>query len=249
MVFTLFQKKIPGFTIPQKEFFDRFDTFIPLVTTGKGAYYQPTFKHVKIALDKSISDRLENSKWYQDGLFYHEYGHAFDAQNNLAKDAKLLKIYNDWQKDVLKDGGAALEQAIQGVLKPRKDKFEDWWNNSKEKKVFDDKINDARAKGDFNAVIQARKDRLEAYLAYYRKELYDLEEQLGGLSDCVQSAIKGRRFIYPRGHSGNYFKSKDMQITEFLAHCSENYWKGNIYFEQLSPQLYQLMCEYIRTVK
>lgn len=248
-LFTLFQKKIPGFTIPQKEFFDRFDTFIPLVTNGKGAYYHPTFKHVKIALDKSISDRLENSKWYQDGLFYHEYGHAFDAQNNLAKDAKLLKIYNDWQKDVLKDGGAALEQAIQGVLKPRKDKFDDWWNNSKEKKVFDDRINDARAKGDFNAVIQARKDRMEAYLAYYRKELCDLEEQLGGLSDCVQAAINGRRIIQPRGHSGNYFKSKDMQLAEFLAHCSENYWKGNIYFEQLSPQLYQLMCEYIRTVK
>ena len=43
--------------------------------------------------------------------------------------------------------------------------------------------------------------------------------------------------------------SKDMQLAEFIAHCSENYWSGNPYFKQLAPQLYKLMSEYIRDIK
>ena len=83
----------------------------------------------------------------------------------------------------------------------------------------------------------------------YAEKCYDLEEQIGALSDCLGAALGGKRFVQPRGHVGKYFASRDKQLAEFIAHCSENYWSGNPYFKQLAPQLYKLMSDYIRDIK
>lgn len=246
-LFTSVRKKIPDFTLPKKEFFDRFDRFVPLMTTGSGAYYSPKFRHVCISMSDSDNLlRLRTSKWYQDGLLHHEFGHALDPQKKMCSDAKLIKIYDDWKAEVLKDNGKSLEAAIEAILKPMRKDFDDWWNASDEKKKADKAVALAKTFAERKKAIQQR-TKLRHQM--YAEKCYDLEEQIGALSDCLGAALDGKRFIQPRGHLGGYFSSKDMQLAEFIAHCSENYWSGNPYFKQLAPQLYKLMSEYIRDIK
>lgn len=83
--------------------------------------------------------------------------------------------------------------------------------------------------------------------AEYSKQLCEIEEQIGALSDCLGAALNGSRFIAPRGHLSNYFAAYEKQIAEFIAHCSENYWSGNIHFKTLAPQLYKAMRKYIES--
>lgn len=246
-LFTSVRKKIPDFTLPKKEFFDRFDRFVPLMTTGSGAYYSPKFRHVCISMSDSDNLlRLRTSKWYQDGLLHHEFGHALDPQKKMCSDSKLIKIYDDWKAEVLKDNGKSLEAAIEAILKPMRKDFDDWWNASDEKKKADKAVALAKTFAERKKAIQQR-TKLRHQM--YAEKCYDLEEQIGALSDCLGAALDGKRFIQPRGHLGGYFSSKDMQLAEFIAHCSENYWSGNPYFKQLAPQLYKLMSEYIRDIK
>ena len=246
-LFTSVRKKIPDFTLPKKEFFDRFDRFVPLMTTGSGAYYSPKFRHVCISMSDSDNLlRLRTSKWYQDGLLHHEFGHALDPQKKMCSDTKLIKIYDDWKAEVLKDNGKSLEAAIEAILKPMRKDFDDWWNASDEKKKADKAVALAKTFAERKKAIQQR-TKLRHQM--YAEKCYDLEEQIGALSDCLGAALDGKRFIQPRGHLGGYFSSKDMQLAEFIAHCSENYWSGNPYFKQLAPQLYKLMSEYIRDIK
>lgn len=246
-LFTSVRKKIPDFILPKKEFFDRFDRFVPLMTTGSGAYYSPKFRHVCISMSDSDNLlRLRTSKWYQDGLLHHEFGHALDPQKKMCSDAKLIKIYDDWKAEVLKDNGKSLEAAIEAILKPMRKDFDDWWNASDEKKKADKAVALAKTFAERKKAIQQR-TKLRHQM--YAEKCYDLEEQIGALSDCLGAALDGKRFIQPRGHLGGYFSSKDMQLAEFIAHCSENYWSGNPYFKQLAPQLYKLMSEYIRDIK
>jgi hypothetical protein len=246
-LFTSVRKKIPDFTLPKKEFFDRFDRFVPLMTTGSGAYYSPKFRHVCISMSDSDNLlRLRTSKWYQDGLLHHEFGHALDPQKKMCSDAKLIKIYDDWKAEVLKDNGKSLEAAIEAILKPMRKDFDDWWNASDEKKKADKAVALAKTFAEIKKAIQQR-TKLRHQM--YAEKCYDLEEQIGALSDCLGAALDGKRFIQPRGHLGGYFSSKDMQLAEFIAHCSENYWSGNPYFKQLAPQLYKLMSDYIRDIK
>ena len=246
-LFTDVRKKIPDFTMPKKEFFDRFDRFVPLMTTGSGAYYSPTFRHVCISMSDSDNLlRLRTSKWYQDGLMHHEFGHAIDPQKKMRSDAKLIKIYDDWKAEVLKDNGKALEAAIDAILKPMRKDFDDWWNASDEKKKADEAVALAKTFAERKKAIH---QRVKLRHQMYAEKCYDLEEQIGALSDCLGAALGGKRFVQPRGHVGKYFASRDKQLAEFIAHCSENYWSGNPYFKQLAPQLYKLMSDYIRDIK
>ena len=248
VLFTEFRTKIPGYPIPKKEFFDVFDRFVPLFTgRTSGAYFEPSKKHVYVGLSsKDYRGRLEASAWYREGLMYHEYGHALDDAKALTSSlSKITKIYENWQAEILKDDGKSLEQAIRDILKPARVEFQHWWNNSEEKKKADAAFMSARGLG----VVKATNEYNETYRKLYREHLYDLEEQLGALSDCLEAALGKSRTIDPRGHKGTYFKFKENQLAEFLAHTSENYWKGNPYFQQLAPDLYEAMIEYFKLVK
>ena len=248
-LFTVLQKKITGFPIPQKEFFDKLDRFVPLITEGSGSYYSPTFKHVCISVNKSNIERLSASKWYQSGLVFHEYGHALDYQKGIHSEKSLIKMFDDWKAAVAKDDGKALEAAIHAILDPEKQKFDDWWHNSSEQKAAMQARADAIKAGDLKAYNKAVKAYNDLYERLYREHLYELEEQLGAFSDCLGAALRGKRWVSPRNHKKNYFSIRENQLAEFIAHCSENYWNGNPYFKKLDPQLYNLMCEYIKNLK
>ncbi len=74
----------------------------------------------------------------------------------------------------------------------------------------------------------------------------DEKEKLGALSDCLQAATPGHKYISPGGHSAGYFASTDKQMAEFIAHMSENYWSGNDLFKLLAPETYKKMRELLK---
>jgi hypothetical protein len=246
-IFDEFEAKIPGFSAscPSKEFFDMFTEYVPLFTKGKGAYFSGMKKHVLIALNDSDNiERLTDSVWYRRGLFTHEFGHANDILTGQRNDAKLKKIFDDWKSEIAKDKGAALEKAIVDALQPYRDSFKNWWENSTIKQQADAEVSAAKT---YDAKKKAIDKRTKLYRKEYSKQLCDIEEQIGCLSDCLGAALGGARFVTPRGHTGTYFLSKDKQYGEFIAHCSENYWSGNAHFKSLAPQLYEAMRKYIES--
>ena len=245
-LFTTIGKKINGFPIPRKEFFDKLDRFVPLVTEGKDAFYSPKFKHVCVSMDAKFVERLSTSQWFQTGLMYHEFGHALDWQKGLKSNAELVKIYDDWKANVVKDGGKALEDAIKAILDPERKKFNDWWDDFDEKKALRTAMQDAIKMHDFAQYNKLDKEYYKLYEKKYREMLGDLEEQLGALSDCIEAAFDGKRRIPPMGHDTRYFYKKENQLAEFIAHCSENYWNNNQYFKQIDPDLYELMSEWVK---
>ena len=98
--------------------------------------------------------------------------------------------------------------------------------------------------------------KLNELIAKYQDEnkyTDDVEEQLGGLSDCIQAALQAKvppekRWVGPRGHPGtkrdgvytfDYFDKESLRMAEFIAHSSENYWSGNDLFKSLCPKTYE----------
>lgn len=198
-----------------------------------------------IALNDSDNiERLTNSIWYRKGLFTHEYGHAYDYLTGQRTDPALIKIFDEWKTEIKKDSGAALESAIVNALKPHRDAFDAWWDASDIKRKADEAVVAATSWKDKKKAMDERR-KLRGI--EYSKQLCDIEEQIGGLSDCLGAALNGKRFITPRGHSGSYFAYSDKQLAEFIAHCSENYWSGNAQFKALAPQLYEAMRKYIES--
>lgn len=251
-LFTEFRRLKPNFRIPQKEFFDRFDKFVPLHTSnpdGKGAYFSTKCKHVRIPVSGKSFERTKNSKWREDSLFYHEYGHAFDAEKGMIRDSKLTKIYDDWKSKIAKDKGFGLEAAIKKEYDEIVNSFKDRWIKDEERIRLEEEKNIASAKGDrveysrLNSALNVLEQKKRA------KYIGDKSEQLGAVSDCLGAALGGGRWINPFCHKKAYFSSREKQLNEFIAHCSENYWSGNYYFKKLAPELYKNMREYIKFFK
>ena len=122
----------------------------------------------------------------------------------------------------------------------------DWclgWRRATEfKSVFDTFKREIASKPDVQATIakMLKDERVKG------GDMTDFEERLGSVTDCLQAATHGHRFIQPRGHSSGYFAREEKQMAEFIAHCSENYWGGNDLFKQLFPDTYKEMCEIIK---
>lgn len=122
----------------------------------------------------------------------------------------------------------------------------DWcfgWRRATEfKSVFDTFKREIASKPDVQATIakMLKDERVKG------GDMTDFEERLGSVTDCLQAATPGHRFIQPRGHSSGYFAREEKQMAEFIAHCSENYWGGNDLFKQLFPDTYKEMCEIIK---
>lgn len=104
-----------------KSLFDLLNTPVALNITNSGsAYFNPSTDEVTI----SLIQRRKNSKWYAEGIFYHEYGHAVDWQTGLKDndDLKgLMKKYrktfsknsNELYKDLSKQSKLDLKEAIE----------------------------------------------------------------------------------------------------------------------------------------
>ena len=242
-LFTEFRKMDANYPIPKKEMFDKFDRFVPLQTTGtksECAYYSPTYQHVRICTNNdSHNQRLLNSEWYKDGLFYHEFGHAYADMKKMDSDTKMKDVFSKHKGIVAKDSGRAVEAAIIKKLNDEKERIRKELKNSAVYKELEGKIANAKFLSDEYFELKGKIRKLED--SVLPAKLGDLEEQLGGLSDTLMAMIEGSRWISPRGHYGDYFSGESQQLHEFQAHCAENYWKGNKYFKELMPDLYEDM--------
>lgn len=191
--------KIPGFleTMPTKDFWNTFDTYVPLYTNaGDSAYFQPNGGYVNISMsDEDNIYRLTNSDWYKAGLIHHEFGHAYDQMKGWRNDPEFIAVFESFKEEIERS------DIINGLL-----------------------------------------ERQEQEIALSVNE----EEQLGSLSDCLQAATEGHEFIPPRGHGVDYFADPELQMAEFIAHMSENYWSGNDLFESLAPETYQNMIDLLQ---
>ena len=240
-ILTEYVKKIPGMMdcLPSKAFFDSLNEFVPLVSLKSGAHFSPTYKYVNISLSDSDNiNRMSKSAWYRKGLFYHEFGHAFDHQIKLKKDSDLILTYKNWQADILKDNGVSLENFVKNKISKFNQEFE-----KKRDEIYKERS---------NLQNQGKNDESKRLWADFLKEAdlheakaMEFNEQLGAFTDCLQAAVKGHRFISPRGHDVKYF-SEDKQLDEFIAHCSENYWGNNPIFKEIAPQLYEQMQNIIK---
>ena len=253
-LFDEFEKKIPDFDkyIPEKDFFDAFPEFVPLFTkkpTGvsNGAYHLPSRGHVVIGLnDADNIERLINAEWYRKGLVYHEFGHALDHLTGQKKDAALVNIFDDFCHSLMNDATllSKMKQSVEDVLNPKRVAFGEWWVTSERYLEIERKINTARTYTEKKKLFD---ERAKARREEYNKQMCEIEEQIGAFTDALQAATASHDFISPRGHSVSYFMKKDAQLAEFIAHCSENYWSGNTYFEKIAPDLYRQMRNYIES--
>lgn len=234
-IFTEYKKKIPGMmdTLPSKGFFDSLKDFVPLVALKSGAHYSPTYRYVNISFEKDNIERMTKSPWYRKGLFYHEFGHAFDHQIKLKAKEDLVKVYNDWKISINSGDGEKLKKAVQTKL----DEF-----NADFDKFKDDAWKQYQELKRIGKTEESERLKKELFAKCEEQEALQMEfhEKLGAFTDCLQAAIDGHKFIQPRGHDVKYW-TQDMQLAEFIAHCSENYWGGNPIFKEIAPQLYDDM--------
>lgn len=231
-IFTDYVKKIPGMmeALPSKEFFDSLKDFVPLVALKNGAHYSPTYKYVNISFENDNLQRMSKSPWYRKGLFYHEFGHAFDHQIALKSKSELMRIYDDWKKVINAGEGERLKGVIQEKLDKFRADFDKFRNNARKQ------YQELKQIGKMDEAERLKKE-LFAKCEEQEALQMEFEEQLGAFTDCLQAAISGHKPIPPRRHDVKYW-TRDNQLAEFIAHCSENYWGGNPIFRVLAPQLY-----------
>lgn len=240
-IFEDFESKIAGFSksVPKKEFFDKFEEFVPLyLQKAEGAYYHPSFNHVVMSVHDDNIDRMTKAVWYRDGLFYHEYGHAYDYLKKLRNSKEFEAIFKEFASEANKDKGAALELSVKQIMQRERARL----RKDPEYMSYQSETKEAyRAKDYEKADLFEEKADARLYAL-----IYDMQEQVGAFTDCLQAALKGHRAISPRGHSSSYFLSEDLQLAEFYAHASENFWRENPYFKELAPELYKAMREFIK---
>ena len=106
-------------TMPRKAFFDSLEEYVPLSTVGKrndGCYFSHTFKHVRMPWNiKKTKERFVDSPEYRTKIIYHEFGHARDGLSPTGEwvSRKEWKdLFSTFEKEINKDGGAAIEAAI-----------------------------------------------------------------------------------------------------------------------------------------
>ena len=111
-------------TMPRKAFFDSLEEFVPLSTVGKrkeGCYYSPTFKHVRMPWNiKNTQERFIDSPEYRTKIMYHEFGHARDdlsPTGEWVSRKEWKDLFSTFEKEINKDGGAAIEAAIRKKAK------------------------------------------------------------------------------------------------------------------------------------
>lgn len=234
-IFTEYVKKIPGMmeALPSKEFFDSLKEFVPLVALKSGAHYSPTYKYVNISFDKDNIERMTKSPWFRKGLFYHEFGHAFDHQIKLKSNSELTAVYNGWKKII----NAGEGERLKGIVQEKLNKFDADFDKYRDETWA--KYSELKQKGKTDEADRLKK---ELFAKADEQEALKMEfnEKLGAFTDCLQAAINGHKFIQPRGHDVKYW-TQEKQLAEFIAHCSECYWGGNPIFKEIAPQLYDDM--------
>ncbi|WP_159467965.1 hypothetical protein [Dyadobacter sp. 3J3] len=80
-----------------RDIFSKLKSDVPMTTSkAKGSHYDPVAKAVNIKPDK----RLDQSKWEQESIIYHEYGHAVDWANGIRDTKEVKNLMTKFRKDL-----------------------------------------------------------------------------------------------------------------------------------------------------
>lgn len=213
-----------------KDFFNLFNTDSPIkltiTTKGKGSYYSPADKEVVIV----NSNRSKWSAWHRESVIYHEFGHALDFQRNLHNSTQIKSLMKIWQGKL----GKKNLYSIHGRYRDSEGKIQSGQHTIEVPQIayISQKLND----------LYRRIDKMDEKIFKKRGiTKADVCEQIA----ATQDTIKSINIQYGWGHSTAYFKKAGTREAEFIAHCFENKFIGNMIFKKYLPDLYQTMIEYI----
>ena len=193
------------------------------------AHYSTRFKHVSInrKFFDQVRGRCAGNMYEVSNIFYHEYGHALDDQRDWIKKKKIADLFGKYS-------------AKYNAMMP--DEIKEMFGNAKTryiKKRFD--------------------EGAEADLIYGTPS----DERYSNVSDVIQALRSDHLEIYG-GHGDKYYymidKNGDVifdkdgiplqniqaQLSEFVAHMNEAYWRGNLFWELFDKDLYDEVREIMR---
>lgn len=200
-----------------------------ILKNSKDSYHQAGT--VVIGMGK----RWKESKYFQEKIVYHEYGHAIDAQRRLR--------YSQEVKDLMNKHRDLLSKEVAFT------RFVPSWNMEARKTTFVKKT-DQVAKIE---AISKRIDLLHRKISGMSGDVFakrgisraDVLEAIGSTQDTIMSLNPN----FGWGHSKSYYKNIGMKEAEFLAHSFENAFGGNPIFKKYLPELYEETIKYIKSLK
>lgn len=240
--------KVPGYLdkMPKKKFWDSFDKYIPLYTNiyekdKCNAYFSPYFNSVVISvLDDDNIKRFTDSDWFKSGLLHHEFGHAYDYNHGWKNDDKFLKLYEDFKKEIkeAEKNGTSVGNKINGYIKKKKDEYKNKHNKSPQ--YYSDFLT-----SDEIEMLTKISDCLQAATDNHIKVFGGHQETITEERDPLTGRVI-RKFVPGYFDEKVNPNGKNNQMAEFIAHASENYWSGNVLFEEMFPETYGKMQQLLK---
>lgn len=248
-IFTEIMPAVKDFSMPKRELFDALDRFVPMHTNlDTETHYVPFFGHVNISLtDPHHLDVLNNSQWYDSSVFYHEYGHAIFHQKNLSNNADLASLFDSWASGVTSEKEDSIFRIIDDAYEKGANKIIDDFYLKDAYLQEVERINKAYQDADFGLITQIREQQEQRLIQEVNAWCDDYKAQVGSFTDCISAATQKYYFNWG-SHSTEYFNEYENRINEFFAHCSENYFGGNVHFKSLDKDLYEAMIAFFKSI-
>ena len=200
---------------------------------GGGAYYSTSEKTVYF----ESGARQNASPWYRRALIYHEFGHGIDWQRGLRSSVPLATMREAQLKRLRKKVDFYKRDGI------RKAQNGGYIQEYRLEKMARGKAISLRV----DEVVQRIRSMEPATFNRLFKGLTkdDILEQAAALQDTLKSLNTS----WGWGHSTSYFRGLYASEAEYIAHCFENKFAGNIFFKKYLPEEYKEMIAYIDGLK
>ena len=215
-----------------KEFFDMLKSPVRLEIrhTNKGSYEQGGNL---VVIDSD--NRNKASNWHKKSVIYHEYGHAIADQRGLIYDSRVTKLRDEQIKRLRK-------KVDYYEYVPTYDSSTGKWVDVKQK-----------TRGMYAKALSERMNRVLRKLRSMPDSVFtsrgitkdDVVEQFCATQDALKSLIISVGY----GHTTAYFKQYSHKEHEYLAHCFENAFIGNVVFRHFMPTEYAEMVALVKGLK
>lgn len=99
----------------------------------------------------------------------------------------------------------------------------------------------------YNSTFSTDKEVLSDLLDKYNASNIDgLRELIGATADSLMSLTSG---VYGWGHTKTYMKKLGAKEAEIFAHSIENRFKGNLFFKEFLPEVYDETIKFIKSIE
>lgn len=192
-------------------------------------------------------NRNKRGTWHRKSVIYHEYGHAIAEKRDLLFDNATTELR---QQQI--DRMRTREKAVWTTEERMFDYEENKWiikrvkheKNQMRILTISSKISNIykrlRRKADDDPIFERAKKR-------YGLNRFDIQEQISNVADTLRSLVN--RSDVGWGHKVSYFNDSGSKEHEYLAHCFENAFLGNLCFRLLLPVEYEEMRQLVLALK